>query len=39
MKGLELARYCHDHEGRQVLEKRFPSLLPRMAIGLAGDLL
>ena len=37
MRGLELARYCYDYGGRQVLEEQFPSLLSRMAIGLVGE--
>ena len=37
MNGLELARFYYDTCGRPALEQEIPELLPRMAIGLAGE--
>lgn len=37
MTGLELSRRYYAEIGRPALEKQFPSLLPRMAIGLSGE--
>ena len=37
MNGLELARHYYETVGRPVLERELPELLPRMAIGLAGE--
>lgn len=37
MNGLELARYYYDTVGHPALANHFPDLLPRMAIGLAGE--
>ena len=36
MKGLELAARYYEACGKEMLEKRFPELLPKIAIGLAG---
>jgi len=37
MKGLELVRLSFEQVGLPALQKEFPQLLPRMAIGLAGE--
>ena len=37
MKGLELSRSYYEACGREMLERRFPELFDRMAIGLAGE--
>lgn len=37
MTGLALARRYYETVGRTALEKQFPELLPRMAVGLAGE--
>lgn len=37
MKGLELARYYYETAGKQALERQVPDLVPRLAIGLAGE--
>ena len=37
MKGLELAKYYYETTGRVMLERIYPELMPRMAIGLAGE--
>lgn len=37
MKGLELAAYYYEQFGRAALERDVPDLLPRMAVGLAGE--
>jgi len=37
MKGLALSRSYFDAVGRPALEKNFPDLFPRMAVGLAGE--
>lgn len=37
MKGLELARLSYERVGLPALESSFPRLMPRMAIGLAGE--
>ena len=37
MNGLELARYYYETAGKQALERQVPDLVPRLAIGLAGE--
>lgn len=37
MKGLELSRAYFQQVGRPALERHVPELLPRMAVGLAGE--
>lgn len=37
MKGLELARLSFEQVGLPVLEREVPQLMPRMAVGLAGE--
>lgn len=37
MKGLALSKYYYETIGHPALEKNIPALLPRMAIGLAGE--
>lgn len=37
MKGLELSKFYYENMGKQALEKQFPELMRRMAIGLAGE--
>lgn len=37
MTGLELSRLYYEQAGRDALTQAFPSLFPRMAIGLAGE--
>ncbi|MGN1014797.1 MAG: hypothetical protein ACI4PM_05520, partial [Butyricicoccus sp.] len=37
MNGLELARQYYETVGRPALERELPELMPRMAIGLAGE--
>ena len=37
MKGLELARLSFENVGLPALERELPQLLPRMAVGLAGE--
>ena len=36
MKGLELSRAYYEQYGRQMLEEKFPQLLPHIAVGLCG---
>lgn len=37
MQGLELARAFYEQYGKHVLETQFPKILPRIAVGLAGQ--
>lgn len=37
MNGLALARYYYETVGRPALERQFPALMPRIAVGLAGE--
>ena len=37
MKGIELAERFYDEFGKEMLEKKFPHLLPYLAVGLVGS--
>lgn len=37
MQGLELSRLYFEECGRDVFQKNFPEIFPRMAFGLAGE--
>lgn len=37
MNGLELSQYFYETIGKPLLEQQFPALVPRMAVGLAGE--
>ena len=37
MNGIELARAFWEKEGLPMMERDFPDLLPRVAVGLAGS--
>ena len=37
MKGLELSEAFYNEYGKPMLEKEFPTLLPRVAVGLVGE--
>ena len=37
MKGLELAKNYYLTYGKEMLENEFPTLLPRLAVGLVGQ--
>ena len=37
MKGLELSRSFYEGAGAPMLQERFPELLGRIAVGLAGE--
>ena len=37
MQGLELAKRYYEEDGRPMLERDFPELLPRLAAGLVGE--
>ncbi|MCD8357374.1 MAG: DUF4037 domain-containing protein [Clostridia bacterium] len=37
MRGLELSKFYYENIGKKALEKQFPELMLRMAVGLAGE--